>query len=168
MLLFFLYLQLVIRCPIAVCDRYIIHYLNIKKKKKWKREGGCVTPPASSGSHVQIIGYRLLFFFLKNPFGGEFPKGISLGPYRANKTGPFTWSNMSIIMMLTLLSWERAAQKNGGGGLVANVQRTSLLSQLFILHKTLRHRTIRNHMHRAGSHEIQIPTDIVEIAWTQD
>ena len=61
-----LYLQFVIRCSIAVPGRYIVHYLNIKKKKKRKRKEGCVTPPASSGSHVQTTGYRLLFFFLKN------------------------------------------------------------------------------------------------------
>jgi len=43
------------------------------------------------------------------------------------------------------------------------VQCTSLLSQLFILHKTIRHGTIRNHMHHAGSHDIQIP--VVSWLW---
>jgi len=34
------------------------------------------------------------------------------------------------------------------------MQRTSSLFRLFILHKTIKRETIRNHMHRAGSHEI--------------
>ena len=55
-----------------------------------------------------------------------------------------------------MLSWKWAAQK--WGELVANVLCTSLLSQLFILYKTIRCRTIRNHIYCAGSHVIQIPT----------
>jgi len=38
------------------------------------------------------------------------------------------------------------------------MQHSLLLSWLFILHKTVRHRTIRSHMHHAGLHDIQIPT----------
>jgi len=52
----------------------------------------------------------------------------------------------------------RMSSTKVGGKLVANVQHPSFLSPLFILHKTIRCETIRNHMHRAGLHDIQIPT----------
>ena len=38
------------------------------------------------------------------------------------------------------------------------MQHSLFLSPLFILHKTIRCETIRNHMHCAGLHNIQIPT----------
>jgi len=49
------------------------------------------------------------------------------------------------------------------GKLVANTQCSSLLGRLFILHKTIRHRTIRSHMHCTGSYDIQIPTQALDI-----
>ena len=49
------------------------------------------------------------------------------------------------IYIFNLISVElRISSTKGGRKLVVNVQHSSLLSQLFILYKIIRHRTIRN------------------------
>ena len=68
-----------------------------------------------------------------------------------------TWKNREEVIKGVPVEL-RMSSKKSGEKLVANMQHSLLLSQLFILHKTIRYRIIRSHMHCAGLHDIQIPT----------
>ena len=62
------------------------------------------------------------------------------------------------------ICWVKNEQHKRWGKLVANAQHSSLLGRLFI-HKTIRHRTLRSHMHCTGLYDIQIPTKSSILAW---
>jgi len=88
---------------------------------------------SQSSDHVHLDPYEAIIL-------GEFARPISTLLF--HKYHFFWWC------------WVENEQGRNRGELVANMQRTSSLFRLFILHKTIKRETVRNHMHRAGSHEI--------------